>query len=153
MDRSGSAKCEFNAGWRGSSNVFYHLSQVELWDEEKRLSEVKPFHPMLKVVDRPGNKEEKIMNSNISYLIGKGGYWQVASKFMSGLFYLFAQMGLQKYLDSFLSKFKWPKILKVVLSLYYSVVTSKKKTLNFFHQIALQASKFFSFYPSLVSNV
>ena len=52
--------------------AFASALQIELWDEEKRLSEVKPFQPMLRVVDKPGNKDEKIMNSNIGYLISKG---------------------------------------------------------------------------------
>ncbi len=53
---------------------------MELWDEERRLSEVKPFQPMLKVVPIPVNKEEKIMKSNISYLIGKGNKIQLSPK-------------------------------------------------------------------------
>lgn len=46
--------------------------QEELVDETRRLCEVRPFQPILKVVKKHGNRAEKILNSQISVLIGKG---------------------------------------------------------------------------------
>ena len=42
--------------------------------EEKRVCDVKPFMQMLKVVEKEGGKSEKVFNSQISTLIGKGAY-------------------------------------------------------------------------------
>ncbi|CAH1772431.1 unnamed protein product [Owenia fusiformis] len=56
--------------------VFMCISSLavreELVDESRRLNDIRPFQPMLKVVERTGNKEEKLLNSQISVLIGKG---------------------------------------------------------------------------------
>ena len=41
-------------------------------DETKRLCDVRPFHPMLKVEEKKGDKAETILNFQISNLIGKG---------------------------------------------------------------------------------
>ena len=48
--------------------------QEELVHEEKRVCDVKPFMQMLKVVEKEGGKSEKVFNSQISTLIGKGAY-------------------------------------------------------------------------------
>uniref|UniRef100_A0A287DBQ2 phosphatidylinositol-4,5-bisphosphate 3-kinase n=1 Tax=Ictidomys tridecemlineatus TaxID=43179 RepID=A0A287DBQ2_ICTTR len=46
--------------------------QQELEDEEQRLCDVRPFLPMLRLVTREGDHMEKLINSQISLLIGKG---------------------------------------------------------------------------------
>ncbi|KAM5126173.1 phosphatidylinositol 4,5-bisphosphate 3-kinase catalytic subunit delta isoform-like isoform 3-T3 [Callospermophilus lateralis] len=46
--------------------------QQELEDEQQRLCDVRPFLPMLCLVTREGDRMEKLINSQISLLIGKG---------------------------------------------------------------------------------
>ncbi|XP_027779489.2 phosphatidylinositol 4,5-bisphosphate 3-kinase catalytic subunit delta isoform-like isoform X3 [Marmota flaviventris] len=46
--------------------------QQELEDEQQRLCDVRPFLPMLRLVTRQGDRMEKLINSQISLLIGKG---------------------------------------------------------------------------------
>ncbi|KAM5150679.1 phosphatidylinositol 4,5-bisphosphate 3-kinase catalytic subunit delta isoform-like isoform 3-T3 [Callospermophilus lateralis] len=46
--------------------------QQELEDEQQRLCDVRPFLPMLRLVTREGDRMEKLINSQISLLIGKG---------------------------------------------------------------------------------
>uniref|UniRef100_A0A287CTZ7 phosphatidylinositol-4,5-bisphosphate 3-kinase n=1 Tax=Ictidomys tridecemlineatus TaxID=43179 RepID=A0A287CTZ7_ICTTR len=46
--------------------------QQELEDEQQRLCDVRPFLPMLHLVTREGDRMEKLINSQISLLIGKG---------------------------------------------------------------------------------
>ncbi|KAJ8259681.1 hypothetical protein GJAV_G00172210 [Gymnothorax javanicus] len=46
--------------------------QEELEDEQRRLCDVRPFLPILKLVAREGDRVEKLINSQISLLIGKG---------------------------------------------------------------------------------
>ena len=51
--------------------------QVELDDETRRLCDVRPFQPMLKLIEIPGNNTaqstaEKVINAQISVLMGKG---------------------------------------------------------------------------------
>ncbi|XP_077656974.1 phosphatidylinositol 4,5-bisphosphate 3-kinase catalytic subunit delta isoform isoform X7 [Urocitellus parryii] len=46
--------------------------QQELEDEQQRLCDVRPFLPMLRLVTREGDRMEKLINSQISILIGKG---------------------------------------------------------------------------------
>ncbi|VTJ86547.1 Hypothetical predicted protein [Marmota monax] len=46
--------------------------QQELEDEQQRLCDVWPFLPMLCLVTRQGDRMEKLINSQISLLIGKG---------------------------------------------------------------------------------
>lgn len=43
----------------------------ELMDEAQSLFDIKPVRPYLKVVKRQGDKEAKLLNSNINILIGK----------------------------------------------------------------------------------
>jgi len=47
--------------------------QVELDDETKRLSDVRPFQPMLKLVEKTatGARAEKVIQAQISVLLGK----------------------------------------------------------------------------------
>ncbi|KAI0229642.1 Phosphatidylinositol 4,5-bisphosphate 3-kinase catalytic subunit beta [Lamellibrachia satsuma] len=59
-----------------SHYVFMCVSQmgekVEQLDEEKCLCDVRPFYPMLKVIERKGNTAEKVINAQISCIIGRG---------------------------------------------------------------------------------
>ena len=52
------------------------LIQVELDDETKRLSDVRPFQPMLKVVERSDreHRAEKVIHAQLSILLGKRQY-------------------------------------------------------------------------------
>ena len=43
----------------------------ELLDESRQLIDVRPFRPLLKLIRRKGDNEEKLFNSHIGYLIGK----------------------------------------------------------------------------------
>ncbi|XP_070560385.1 phosphatidylinositol 4,5-bisphosphate 3-kinase catalytic subunit beta isoform-like [Ptychodera flava] len=58
------------------SYVFMCINQTaeleELIDEKRRICDVKPFRPVLKLVNKEGNRKEQILNSQISVLIGKG---------------------------------------------------------------------------------
>ena len=51
------------------------MIQVELDDESKRLSDVRPFQPMLKLVEKTnlatGARAEKVIQAQISVLLGK----------------------------------------------------------------------------------
>lgn len=51
--------------------------QVELEDETRRLCDVRPFSPLLRLIESPKhtsqqNRTEKIINAQISILMGKG---------------------------------------------------------------------------------
>jgi phosphatidylinositol-4,5-bisphosphate 3-kinase len=46
--------------------------KVELEDETQRLSDARLFHPMVKVIEKKGNRAEKILSAQISVLLGKG---------------------------------------------------------------------------------
>ncbi|XP_051714057.1 phosphatidylinositol 4,5-bisphosphate 3-kinase catalytic subunit delta isoform isoform X3 [Oryctolagus cuniculus] len=56
--------------------VFTCVSQTaepqELEDEQRRLCDVQPFLPVLRLVAREGDRVKKLINSQISLLIGKG---------------------------------------------------------------------------------
>ncbi|MGH0155813.1 UNVERIFIED_CONTAM: hypothetical protein FKN15_030010 [Acipenser sinensis] len=45
--------------------------QEELEDEQRRLCDVRPFMPILRLVCREGDRVEKVSNTHISLLIGK----------------------------------------------------------------------------------
>eukprot|EP00061_Rhincodon_typus_P004309 g22271.t1 len=51
--------------------INHTAEQEELEDEHRRLCDVRPFLPILKLVAREGDREEKLINSQISLLIGK----------------------------------------------------------------------------------
>jgi hypothetical protein len=53
-------------------NIYIFSFQEELVDESRRLIDIQPFHLMLRVVQKKGNRGEKLVNSQISFLIGKG---------------------------------------------------------------------------------
>lgn len=44
----------------------------DLEDEQRRLCDVRPFLPILRLVAREGDRVEKLINAQISLLIGKG---------------------------------------------------------------------------------
>ncbi|GFQ78157.1 phosphatidylinositol 4,5-bisphosphate 3-kinase catalytic subunit delta isoform [Trichonephila clavata] len=44
----------------------------ELMEEEQRLSEVRPFQGVLRLVERRGDEDEKSLNSRLSIVIGMG---------------------------------------------------------------------------------
>ncbi|XP_043849054.1 phosphatidylinositol 4,5-bisphosphate 3-kinase catalytic subunit delta isoform [Dromiciops gliroides] len=46
--------------------------QQELEDEQRRLCDIQPFLPVLRLVARQGDRAKKLINSQISLLIGKG---------------------------------------------------------------------------------
>ncbi|XP_072831539.1 phosphatidylinositol 4,5-bisphosphate 3-kinase catalytic subunit delta isoform isoform X2 [Vicugna pacos] len=46
--------------------------QQELEDEQRRLCDIQPFLPVLRLVAREGDRVKKLINSQISLLIGKG---------------------------------------------------------------------------------
>lgn len=46
----------------------------DLEDEQRRLCDVQPFMLVLRLVAREGNRVEKLINTQISLLIGKGLY-------------------------------------------------------------------------------
>lgn len=56
--------------------------QQELEDEQRRLCDIQPFLPVLRLVAREGDRVKKLINSQISLLIGKGtragGGWGAA---------------------------------------------------------------------------
>ena len=45
--------------------------QEELVEETRQLVDVRPYRPLLKLIERKGDREEKILQSNIGVLIGK----------------------------------------------------------------------------------
>lgn len=57
------------------SYVFVCINQKgkseELVDENRQLIDVRPFRPLLKLIERKGDREEKLLNAEISCLIGK----------------------------------------------------------------------------------
>ncbi|KAM4821888.1 phosphatidylinositol 4,5-bisphosphate 3-kinase catalytic subunit delta isoform-like isoform X5 [Urocitellus parryii] len=54
------------------STIKQTAEQQELEDEQQRLCDVRPFLPMLRLVTLEGDRMEKLINSQISLLIGKG---------------------------------------------------------------------------------
>lgn len=44
----------------------------DLEDEQRRLCEVRPFLPVFRLVAREGDRVEKLINTQISLLLGKG---------------------------------------------------------------------------------
>ncbi|EDO42011.1 predicted protein [Nematostella vectensis] len=65
----------FNLLKEMSSYVFVCVNlqgkQEELVDENRQLIDVRPFRPMLKLIEKKGDREEKLLSSKISVLIGK----------------------------------------------------------------------------------
>ncbi|XP_044307434.1 phosphatidylinositol 4,5-bisphosphate 3-kinase catalytic subunit delta isoform-like [Varanus komodoensis] len=48
------------------------VEQQELEDEQRHLCDIQPFLPVLRLVARKGDRAKKLVNSQISLLIGKG---------------------------------------------------------------------------------
>ena len=65
----------FNMLKDASTYVFLCVNQKgkqeELLDESRPLIDVRPFRPLLKLIHRKGDNEEKLFNSHIGNLIGK----------------------------------------------------------------------------------
>ena len=65
----------FNLLKDASTYVFVCVNQKgnleELLDESRQLIDVRPFRPLLKLIHRKGDNEEKLFNSHIGNLIGK----------------------------------------------------------------------------------
>ncbi|KAL0970729.1 hypothetical protein UPYG_G00246460 [Umbra pygmaea] len=57
-----------------SSYIFVGVTQEaereEFYDETRRLCDLRLFHPILKVIEPLGNREEKILNREIGFAIG-----------------------------------------------------------------------------------
>ena len=64
----------FNLGIICKSGA-WGINQVELDDETKRLSDVRPFQPMLKLIEKTnlatGARAEKVIQAQLSVLLGK----------------------------------------------------------------------------------
>ena len=65
----------FNLLKDASAYVFVCVNQKgkqeELLDESRQLIDVRPFRPLLKLIHKKGDNEEKLFNSHIGNLIGK----------------------------------------------------------------------------------
>ena len=65
----------FNLLKDASAYVFVCVNQKgkqeELLDESRQLIDVRPFRPLLKLIQKKGDNEEKLFNSHIGNLIGK----------------------------------------------------------------------------------
>ena len=65
----------FNLLKDASTYVFVCVNQKgkqeELMDESRQLIDVRPFRPLLKLIRRRGDNEEKLFNSHLGNLIGK----------------------------------------------------------------------------------
>lgn len=66
-------------GWRLTDASLYVFSVVnsmaereEIHDESRKLSDVKPFAAVLKLIEKQGDINEKNLNAQISHLIGRG---------------------------------------------------------------------------------
>lgn len=61
-----------------SSYVFSCINSMaeseELLDENRRLCDVKPFVAVFKLIERKGDKAERMLDIQISHLIGKGKF-------------------------------------------------------------------------------
>ncbi|KAF6209139.1 hypothetical protein GE061_014883 [Apolygus lucorum] len=70
---------KYPMGWRLTDASLYVFSVVnsmaereEIHDESRKLSDVKPFAAVLKLVEKQGDIDEKNLNAQISHLIGRG---------------------------------------------------------------------------------
>lgn len=55
----------------------------DLEDEQRRLCEVRPFLPVFRLVAREGDRVEKLINTQISLLLGKGLLFDLPVTFFS----------------------------------------------------------------------
>lgn len=55
----------------------------DLEDEQRRLCEVRPFLPVFRLVAREGDRVEKLINTQISLLLGKGVLFDLPATYNS----------------------------------------------------------------------
>lgn len=55
----------------------------DLEDEQRRLCEVRPFMPVFRLVAREGDRVEKLINTQISLLLGKGLLFDLPASYSS----------------------------------------------------------------------
>ena len=53
-----------------TQNFFQDAEKEEFFDENRRLCDLRLFMPLLKLVEPEGNKEEKLVNSDIGLALG-----------------------------------------------------------------------------------
>lgn len=74
--KNASSEALFNALGDPDAYVFTCINQTaereELEEESRRISDVRPFMCVLRLVAREGDRVEKLTNAQISLLIGKG---------------------------------------------------------------------------------
>lgn len=74
--RNASSEALFTALGEPDAYVFTCINQTaereELEEESRRISDVRPFMCVLRLVAREGDRVEKLTNTQISLLIGKG---------------------------------------------------------------------------------
>ena len=74
--RNARSEALFSALGEPDAYVFTCINQTaereELEEESRRISDVRPFMCVLRLVAREGNRVEKLTNTQISLLIGKG---------------------------------------------------------------------------------
>lgn len=82
--RNARSEALFSALGDPDAYVFTCINQTaereELEEESRRISDVKPFMCVLRLVAREGDRVEKLTNTQISQLTGKG---QSASRFLT----------------------------------------------------------------------
>lgn len=68
--------------------VFININSEleELYDENKRLCDVKPFGATLKIIEKQNDRAENVFNVQIGRVIGKGLIFQPASSYDSSTF-------------------------------------------------------------------
>lgn len=57
--------------------VNINSEKEELYDENKRLCDVKPFGGTLKIIEKQNDKAESVFNVQIGRLIGKGNVFMM----------------------------------------------------------------------------
>lgn len=70
----------------------------DLEDEQRRLGEVRPFLPILRLVAREGDRVEKLINAQISLLLGKGLSLNLSVNTWQGVYWLFPRARIHLYL-------------------------------------------------------
>ena len=68
--------------------------QEELLDGNRKLCDVKPFWPMLRVIRKASDVEEKVLNSKIGLLIGKSKFSWKRMTLMDDIVCLFVCWGV-----------------------------------------------------------
>ena len=47
-------------------------AEQEIFDEDKKVCEIKPFFQLLRLIEKQDDRSEKQLNAQIGFLIGKG---------------------------------------------------------------------------------